>query len=109
MLLGKEIIIFSFQSSFKKHALTRTEGNTLEHLRRIKQKPLKSVPNELKAICMEVVQLLKRESDLESLSAALAYTDRNECESKPILRCHLHRRIAAPTIVTETYLMPENI
>ena len=82
-------------SKFFQKSCARTEGDTLEHLRRIKQKPLISVPNELKAICMEVVQLLKRESDLESLSAALAYTDRNECESKPILRCRLHRRIAA--------------
>lgn len=82
-------------SKFFQKACTGTEGDTSEHLKRMKQKPLISVPNELKVICMEVVQSLKRESDLESLSAALAYTDRNECESKSVLRCRLHRRIAA--------------
>ena len=82
-------------SKFFQKACTGTEDDTSEHLKRMKQKPLISVPNELKVICMEVVQSLKRESDLESLSAALAYTDRNECESKSILRCRLHRRIAA--------------
>ena len=53
-----------------------------------------SVPVDLKIICMEVIHTVNTERDLKVLMAALAYTDRFDCENKYLLKCRVHRRIA---------------
>ncbi len=49
---------------------------------------------DLKVVSMEVAHTVNNDRDLKMLGSALAYTDRTECENKPILKCRLHRRIA---------------
>ena len=49
---------------------------------------------DLKIVSMEVVHTVNTDRDLKVLTSALAYTDRNECENRFILKCRLHRRIA---------------